>query len=484
MALALALVLPVPVSARVSRVRGAETSGSTAPTAETPTSAEPVAGAPSPPSDAPAGEPQPAESSGPAIRERSPRADLARACEISIEVSSPQITAGESPTVSGQLTCEEAANEAEQEVTLYQRQRGAGGSGLTVVGTATTETDGAYHFTPPAIDADTVFYVHCMHARSPHLMVKVAAQVTLGGTPEGGQLFIDPGHSRSVARNTVTFTGSVSPAPEGAIVVLQRENSRRDEHWQRIGITQVGPEGTYSITHTFRIPGEVTVRAIVRDRGHSGSNASEPLSYEVSQRENPRLTIETSADPISDGQPVKITGVVAGAANRAVTLLARTPGNRFATVATGTTDGAGNYTFTESPVRNTIYRVTSTAKKSTPLFEAVKYALATSTPPTAVESGQALTFTGTVVPASPGQPVYLERQNASGTGFDVIDVATVGAGSSFSITDTSYRAGGGALRIKVPGDAENQSAASPLFKVEATPAAAPEPEALGTPPPS
>src|SRR4029077_20781432 len=116
-------------------------------------------------------------------------------------------------------------------------------------------------------------------------------------------------------RNKVTFTGTVSAADAGAIVVLQRENAVGNEEGRRIGLGQVGQGGTYAITHTFAVPGDVNIRVVVRPRKLNSRGASESLSYEISQAQNPALTIHSSADPISYGQPLTISGTIAAAAN-------------------------------------------------------------------------------------------------------------------------------------------------------------------------
>src|SRR5207302_9083252 len=87
-------------------------------------------------------------------------------------------------------------------------------------------------------------------------------------------------------------------------------------------------------------------------------------------------------------------------------------------------------------------------------------------------AGEALTFAGTIAPAQPGQAVLLERQNPSGVGFQVVDTGTLGAGGSYSIGHTMSGAGTQVFRVKLPGDAEQQAAASPPLKVQVTAAAA------------
>jgi 2-polyprenyl-6-methoxyphenol hydroxylase-like FAD-dependent oxidoreductase len=132
---------------------------------------------------------------------------------------------------------------------------------------------------------------------------------------------------------------------------------------------------------------------------------SNTLSYSISQRQNPGLTINSSADPIAHGQSIQLTGTLAGGASQPVTLLARTPGGGWATIEKGTTDAAGGYSFTQSPPQSTFYRVTGPNVHSTVLFEGVSYVLTASVSATTVHSGQPLTFAGAVTPARAGHVV-------------------------------------------------------------------------------
>ena len=375
-------------------------------------------------------------------------------------------------TVFGHVLCQDGTSAADQAVTIYQRRRMAGGAGFAMVGTASTEADGSYQLTPLAFDTNSAFYAASAGARSPHVQVKVAAQVTLSGSPGAGQLFTRGGSRGASAHNTVTFTGRVSPGDAGATVALQRESAAGNEEWRRIALGQVDEQGAYSITHTFAAPGEANIRVVVRLGGLALPGASEPLAYQISTRQNPQLTIHASANPISYGQPVTISGVLAGAVEEPVTLLARTRRGAFATVARGTTDGSGNYAFTQSPQQNTIYRVTHARTWSVGLSEGVKYALDTTPPASIVEAGAPLTLSGTVAPAHAGQTVFLQRQNASGIGFHVVDAGTVSSASTYSFIRAFEGAGTSVLRVKVAGDWQNQGAAGPASKIEVTPAPA------------
>ena len=127
-------------------------------------------------------------------------------------------------------------------------------------------------------------------------------------------------------------------------------------------------------------------------------------------------------------------------------------------------------------MQSTRYRVLDGSTRSTVLLERVKDLLTNDPSPTSVEDGEALTFSGAVVPASPGQPVYLERELGSGPGFHVIAEGTLDATGSYSIIHTFYGAGNEVLRIVVPADAGTDGAASEPFGLEVTPPQAETPE--------
>lgn len=364
--------------------------------------------------------------------------------------------------------CKSGVSTADELVTVYQRQR-AGPSGLSELGTATTEADGSFQFTPPALATNSMFVVRLAGAHRASTVVKVAPLVTISG-PAADARVLTGGHA------SLTVTGTVTPVLSGALVRLQREYA--DEQWRAIARGRVGPEGRYSIAYSFSAhrlssPGEVSVRVVVYPNGPNIIAASEPLSYVVSQAQHSQLTIQTSTDPISPGQSVRITGVLAGAASQAVILLARVRGGAFVPVAKGTTDAAGAYTFTVSPLRTTFYKVAALARTSTELFEGVKDVLTAGVSANTVQAGAQLTFSGTLVPAHVGDVVYLERERVNGVGFEVVDVGSVDAAGSYSIVHTFYGAATRVMRIRVPASLESQGSISEPFTILVTPAPAP-----------
>ena len=383
-------------------------------------------------------------------------------CRVTIFAEPHIVISGESAQIIGQLICPSGVVTSEQTVTVYEHVAGAGP--FQVLGTATTGAGGFYSIVAPNLTANSTFYAATVAGRSATRAVKVSPQVTLKGPAETAQIFTG-------RRGAQTFSGVVSPADTGAEVVLQRENATANEEWGVIQRGIVGPGGAYSFTHVFGRPGDANLRVVVRaHRRLSVRGVSNTLSYSISQHENPALTINTSTDPISYGQPVTLSGVVAGAVSKPVTLMARSKEGAFAPVATSTTDASGNYTFTQTPLQSTIYRVTSGGVNSALLFEGVKYVLTASASATTVSSGQALTFAGTVTPARVGHVVYLERQNVFGGGFHVVDVATVAADSTYTINHAIFGLGSEVFRVKIPGDPLNQAISSTPFSITVTPA--------------
>ncbi|HUA75999.1 MAG TPA: hypothetical protein VL988_14695 [Solirubrobacteraceae bacterium] len=407
-------------------------------------------------------------------------------CRLDVNVAPRFIEAGESTVVFGLLACPAGVSVAEQPVTIYSRP--AGGPPAGAVGSATTDATGHYQFPTAALTVNTQFYAVAGAVRSGHRAVKVSPKITLGGPADGSQLFTGGGPfirahlRRQGLTNRVVFSGAVSPEDTGAVVALQRESSVGNEEWRRIGWSRVGQGGTYSITHTFAVPGEANIRVVVRSHGTNAVGASESLSYEISQMQNPALKIESSADPISYGQPTTISGTISAPGGTTLTLLSRNRLQRdFTPVATTTSNGDGSYAFpVQTPLQSTFYKVTGGGKMSSRLFEGVRYGLTDSASAGSVQAGTPLTVSGTVTPGHEGHPVYLQVQNGTGIGFHTVEVTQV-HGSAYSLTHTLYAAGARKLRVKVPGDPENQGVASAPFAVEVTPApaAALTPEAPG-----
>ncbi len=409
-------------------------------------------------------------------------AHATRPCRIKLEIESklevPRlIVTGERLTFTGLMICPNPEEASGRTVTIYQRSEP--NAGFAAIETVKTETDGKFEFTPPLFETNSVFYATSEGAHSSPRTVRVATQVTPEPPtpPEGARLFTHS--SRGRGTNTVTFAGTVNKADAGARLALQREEATQTEEWRIIQFGRVGPDGKYVIRHNFALPGDANIRVVVHPNPVNAPAASAPMSYEISQTENPALTLEGEPNPLAFGQATKLTGVVAGAqTGTLVTLLAHGKKAPFAQVATTHTVNGGNYEFPLTPLASTYYRTTTTNAHSAVVFEGVKYILTEAAPTGTPQVGQPMTFSGTVLPALSGHRVYLERQDRPGLGWNVIEVGEVGTpnkpgeAAPFSIVHTFNAPGPYQLRLAIPGDPVNQGAAGGLFTVNIAPALA------------
>jgi hypothetical protein len=383
---------------------------------------------------------------------------------ISIAVSDNPVTAGDQLVIFGRLA---GPNHGHRVVTLWHRINPR--PRFTPIQQTTTDANGFYAFfrQKGIVNSNRNWYVKSLGARSRTVHEKVFSLVTLTGPADGSNLLTGPAHK-------VMFSGTVSPFTVGDRVLLQRQSSDsgNGNHWNTIDKTRVKPGGAYSLLHTFRVPGDANIRVLVKGTRRNLASPSNVLSYEISQAQNPQLTINPSADPITIGQSVTLTGTLQNGANQTVTLMAKTAGSSFHQVAQKTTDGNGNYSFTDVPTFNTIYQVQGGGKSSAQLFEGVKDLLSANVSATSVQAGQPVTFSGTVSPNKTGHVIYLQRQNANGNGFHTVQVSQVGAGSTYSITRRLFQPGTKVFRVFIPGGPFNQGAASQTFTINVTPASA------------
>jgi hypothetical protein len=403
---------------------------------------------------------------------------------------------GETALVFGRIKCVPGSAAANQTVSLFEKV-GNGALSPAPVATSTSDTLGKFQLTTPPLEKNTFVYVVAGGAKSARRLVRVSPKVTISGPPDGSILFTGHGpifgSHATLFPSKVTFSGTVTPVLAGDEVVLQRENAISGEEWHRIGAGIVSATGTYSVQHTFAIPGSADIRILVRRTKVSAPGVSESLSYIILQAENPGLTIESSKNPAKYGEPVTISGVDKVGSGIGLTLLARTPlTKKFLPVATATTTTGGAYSFpAQVALVNTSYKVvaggagSARSRNSAPLFEGVKFGLTATASATSVAQGQTVTFSGTVSPAVAGHPVYLQEQEPGGIGFHVIEIGSVGPTGTYSLPYVPFVTGVHVYRVRVPGDPAHEGAGSQQFTVTTTMNLGvinPEPPHNGTPP--
>jgi hypothetical protein len=387
-------------------------------------------------------------------------------CSVELTPAPSTLGAGETITLSGSLVCPVAEESAGQDVTIFEHT--AGTRGKSIAGVATTEEDGTFHFTTEALQSNSVFSARYLRAHSSREAVKVSTTITLEG-PATPQLRAASHNSRfgTQASAGVAFTGSVSAADAGARVVLQREVDAAAEEWRRIGIAQVAPDGTYTITHAFSRTGSATVRTVVRRHGQRPA-VSEPLTYDVVRNQNPALTFEASLDPVPYGQPVTLSGTAAGATGTSVVLESRAHDGSYATVAETSTDAEGNYSFEETPLADTVYRVRLGKLTSAPRFEEVVPLLSASLSSPTATVGTPGEVSGTITPAAGGETVHLQRRDVSGVGYHLVASTTTDAEGNYSFEVTSAAPGSERYRVTVARLGELGASMSSVMVLEAS----------------
>jgi hypothetical protein len=386
---------------------------------------------------------------------------------ISILTSENPVTYGDSLVLFGRLT---GPHNGRRVVVLWHHVNGTG-AGFTVVQTALTDAAGFYAFqrVEGVVKSNREWYVTSLGARSRTLREKVVDQVTLSGPADGSQLQTGQPYTFS---GTVAFAATAAGQP----VVLQRQNAATGAaNWSTIDHGVVAADGSWSITHKFVVPGDANIRVLVRANGLHVASPSPALGYEISQAQVPGLSINATPDPMNFGGGVAITGTLGGAAaNTPMTLLSHLVGQPgFTPVATAQTDASGNYTFaTQSPQRNTFYEVRGGGKTSAVVFEGVRDVMNASASPTTITQGQTVTFAGVVAPDHTGHVIWLQEQNASGTGFHTVQVGQLLPGSTFSIVHQLFAVGTHVFRVQIPGGPENEGAVSQQFTITVNPAVA------------
>ncbi|MHB8233857.1 MAG: hypothetical protein ACYDHT_04315 [Solirubrobacteraceae bacterium] len=295
-----------------------------------------------------------------------------RQCNLTAEASTAQVALGGSVTISGKLSCPTAADAGEQQVTIYSRETDVSGSALTAAGTVTTAPDGSYSMPSAALNGRTVFYVRSASVlRAARVAVLVEGAVTLQG-PQASGTSLPMGAGKAAGGPAkAAFSGTIRPAQANRLVTLRVRYGNGD--WRTVAFARTDASGHFGFSHRFSFAGDVSVMATVRARGteHAQSPA---LTYNITQAQNPALTIQRSAPATAlvqtpgVGSQTTITGVAAGQPNKTVTLLSRTDSLRFTRVATVESDSTGAYSFTVEPTQTTIYKVVCGRALSTPLL--------------------------------------------------------------------------------------------------------------------
>jgi hypothetical protein len=385
---------------------------------------------------------------------------------LTINATPNPIDAGESVLIYGQLNTPPVAG---QKIILYHHISGSH-QGFTVVGHTITDAHGFYEFTrgDGVVMTNRSWFtredgVRGVHSRTVH--ERVAALVSIAASADN-----------AFTRHPITFSGHVTPNHAGQVVLLQEQKGNSDD-WRTIKAGRLDGGSNYSIAHAWRVAGAHVVRVVLPRDLRNIRGESDPASVTIQQAEVADFTINSSdpiinfADSVTISGTLFMPGTTTPEPNTAVTLYGRTAAQgHFVALGAGTTDASGNYSFTQSPLHNTIYVVRTTLpprRHTAALFEGVRDLVSMSASSTTATVGQHITFDGTVTPDKAGHVVYLQKLGADGDWHNV-EVRFVHSDASFHFGWTFGNPGTKVFRARIPGGPFNLGGASAPVSITVT----------------
>jgi hypothetical protein len=387
---------------------------------------------------------------------------------LTIAATPNPVIAGEGVLIYGRLL---GAANAGQTIQLYHHLLGSG-QGYTLVSTTTTDASGYYEFPR----AEGVVYTNRnwfvrgpdgSHSRTVHeraiALVSIATSTTSTDT-----------------NHEIVFTGAVTPDHPYERVFLQEQAGSSDD-WRTLASAQLDGNSTYTIAYRWRRPGVHDVRVVFRGDDRDLRGVSDPVTVNLQQAQVPDFTINSSA-PISEtGSAVKISGTLdqlgttTPEPSTVVQLWGRAPHQKhYAVLADGTTGSDGSYSFNQPNLTtNTVYYVATlpvphTARRHTALlFQGVRDMVRIQASSSSATTGQAVTFTGTVMPDKAGHVIYLQKLGKDND-WHTVEVRIVRNDSTFQFGWTIGSPGTHTFRARTTSDADNVGSASAPVSITAT----------------
>jgi hypothetical protein len=395
-----------------------------------------------------------------------PAGAQARTRHVSIIAVPNPIDAGDPVVIVGHLS---GPGNANRRVNLFHRLPNR--FRFTFVQAVRTDSHGNYLITRRAgvVDTNRAWFVRSLGAQSRTVHEGVHALVTLSVST-----------TQAKSNQPVLFTGHVTPNHRGDRVFLQQQVGSNGDDWRTIDSARLGPGSNYAIVHRFRVPDSdgKTLRVAIRRTRRNLAGASKSVDVTIQQNQNPNFTLNASQDPISVGQSVTLSGMLAAPnnANQTVVLWAHEHNQAYHQVAVTMTDANGNYTFpAQSPLHTTVYqaRSASGARRSAQVFEAVRDVIGTvSVDPSNPTAGQVVSITGSVAPPKAGHFIELQKLGRDGD-YHTIEVVRVNGNSRFEFLVRFSVPGTKRLRVHINGGPFNWGTNSDAFNVNVAPGAPP-----------
>ena len=385
---------------------------------------------------------------------------------LTINATPNPILSGQGVLIYGQLN---GPNNTNEPIYLYHRINPA--DRFSLISVTHTNSVGFYEFTRAegVVLTNRSWFVRGpadTHSRTIH--ERVASLVSLA----------ESAMSTTTAQ-PVTFNGAVSPIHPFQVVRIQKQSALGGNGWQTIETTRTDGNSHFSVAHRFRVPGDYTLRAVFPTDPRNIRGESDSVTLTVQQAQIPDFTINSSAPIVTEGSSATISGVLSSAGTTTpqsgvqVTLYGRQDEGPFEALSTTVTGADGSYSFTETPVHNTVYYAAETLKpkhRSARLFEGVQDVVTIAPSSSTTTVGGTVTLGGTVSPDKTGHVIWLQRLGKDGNWHDVAS-STVTNGSNYSFNYTPGQQGTVQLRARIYGGPENVGAASPAASITVSGAA-------------
>jgi len=385
---------------------------------------------------------------------------------LTIAATPNPIVAGTGVLIYGQL---DGTTVAGRTIDLWHKVAPA--THYTLIQATTTNSEGFYEFTRAEgkVLTNRDWYVtgpDKTHSRTIEEKVQAVVDLT---TPASS--------SSSVTGSPVVFTGSVYPTHAHQTVLIQEQNAVTGNGWRTVASGKTTLLSTFAITKRFAYPGDYTLRAEFGRDARNIASASDSVTLEVQQKENPQFTINTDDPIIAEGGSANLTGNLFESASAplvpdpsvAIALYSSTAGGKFVKVAHSTTGTDGSYAFTVSPKHNTVYQVRSAKVHTAKLYEGVADVVIAAYSSTTPAAATAITVTGTVTPNKKGHWIYLQLQRPDGAWATIVG-GKVAKGSAYSLSYAFGSAGTYKVRVRIFGGPENVGAASAPQVIAVSPA--------------
>ncbi len=330
--------------------------------------------------------------------------------------------------------------------------------GVTVLGTATLDGSGSASYATAALAPGshpiTVRYAGDVSFATSTSAV-LAQAVGLAATSSSVLASVNP----SAFGQAVTFTATVAPVapgtgtPSGSIAFFDGSTA--------IGSASLDASGAASLSTSALAVGSHAVTAVYAGDGSFTGSTSPVLTQAVAQAAT-TTSVTSSANPSVAGQPVTFTASVAAVAPGAggptgsVTFL-----DGATVIGSGVLDAAGTATLTTSSLSVGSHAITAAyggdvdfvASTSAPATQVVSatgstVTLSVSADPTV--TGQPITFTALVTPASPG-PVATGTVTFS-EGATVLGIGALDATGTATATTAGLAVGGHTITASYAGD--------------------------------